>query len=96
MAPSCGRAVISFESINSKTREHLSIPRPAHLAFQPEPRLTQFTILSNVNRQTDHATSSSIELAAEMRTRMLSDCSDWFPGKESTFQETSSTQWQKN
>jgi hypothetical protein len=85
-------AVISIETIHGKTRERLANPRPARLAFQLEARLTQSTILSNVPGQTKQA----ITRHAELDTRKLFNFSVRFSGSEQTFQETLSTQWQKN
>jgi hypothetical protein len=86
------RPVISTESIHGKTRKQLGNPQPARLAFQLEARLTQSTILSNVSLQTKHATTRYAEFAA----RKLCNVSVWFAGSWQTFQETPSTQWQKN
>jgi len=84
--------VISIQSIHSKTRKHLAIPRPARLAFQLEARLTQSTILSNVARHTKH----SVIRHAELEAWKLSNRRAWFTGSWQTFQETADTQWQKN
>jgi len=86
------RPVISIESIHGKTRKHLANPRPARLAFQLEARLTQSKILSNVSRQTKQA----ITRYAELEARKLFNFSVRFRGSRQTFQETPSTQWQKN
>jgi hypothetical protein len=73
-------------------RKHLANPRPARLAFQLEARLTRSTIFSSVARRITVPVTSHAELEA----RQLFSFSGPLTGSRQTFQETSSTQWQKN
>jgi hypothetical protein len=86
------RPEIPIQSIHSKTRKHLAIPRRARLAFQLEARLTQSTILSNVARHTKH----TVIRHAELDAWRFSNLRAWLTGSWQTFQETPDTQWQKN
>jgi hypothetical protein len=85
------RPVIPIESIHGETRKHLANPQPARLAFQLEVRLTQSTIFSNVSRRMNQPIR-----CAEFEARKPFNFSVRFAGSGQTFQETSSTQWQKN
>jgi hypothetical protein len=73
-------------------RQHLANLRPARLAFQLEARLTQSTIFSSVARQI----KDPVTRCAELEARQLFNFSVSSTGSRQTFQETSSTQWQKN
>ena len=70
----------------------LAIRRPTRLAFQLEARLRQFTIFSSVSRHTEAPTNQS----ACLRTRRIANTGCGPSLLWQTFQETSSTQWQKN
>jgi hypothetical protein len=73
-------------------RKRLANPRPARVAFQLEARLTQSTILSNVTRHAAHPFFRYAELDAWK----LFNSREVGGGSWLTFQEKSSTQWQKN
>jgi hypothetical protein len=76
-------------------RKRLANSRPARLAFQLEARHTQSTILSNVFRPADQPITRCAQLQA-WKLFNWSERSDYGAGSGQTFQETSSTQWQKN
>lgn len=84
--------VYSIESSNSQTRKHLANPLPARLAYRLEARLTLATILSNVYRSTEQSVIRYTELKAEMPSELQRAGAR----ARATFQETTSTQWQKN
>jgi hypothetical protein len=86
------RPVFSIEPNHGKTRKLLANPRLARLAFQLEACLTQSTILGNVFRHTTHPVNRDAELDAGK----LFNSSARATGSWQTFQETLSTQWQKN
>lgn len=72
-------------------RKRLANSRPARVAFQLEARLTQSTILSNVSS----AEHRSIRYP-QLQAAKLFNSSDRCNSPWQTFQETLSTQWQKN
>jgi hypothetical protein len=82
----------TFESIHGKTSNRLANPRPARLAFQLEAQPGQSTILSDVCHHTEDPVIRSAELKARkhFNPSMRSSLS-W-----QMFQETTTTQWQKN
>jgi hypothetical protein len=65
---------------------------PTRLALKLEAHLGQFTILSNVSR---HAASTTL-VTQELKAEGLSQEGTRSTSCREHFQETSSTQWQKN
>jgi len=97
------RPVIFIESIHGNTRKRFANSRPARLALQLEARLTPTTISNNVSRQTRQPDVRYLQSFVGARhavplpgARQPFDFSVRRSGSRQTFQETSSTQWQKN
>jgi hypothetical protein len=92
---------IFIESTHGKTRKRLANSQPARLAFQLEARRQRTTILSNVPRKTERSTTRFAKLQTrksfDSGDRRLSAAVSAIPFvSRRTFQETLSTQWQKN
>ena len=86
------RPVITIQSIHGQTSNRLANPRPARLAFKLEAQLSQSTILSHVFRHPE----DPIICLAELKSAKTFERSIGSTGSWQTFQETSTTQWQKN
>jgi hypothetical protein len=78
--------------IYSAMLQRLAIRRLTRLALRLEARLRQFTTFSSVSRHTEPLTNQSACLMA----RRIANTGCGFSLLWQTFQETSSTQWQKN
>jgi hypothetical protein len=97
----------SITSFRGERRKRLAKPRPVRLAYQlearpceivgarhavPLPHFGQFTILSNVTRYL----ASTGYGQAPMKAKKFSTDSTRSTSYRESFQETTSTQWQKN
>jgi hypothetical protein len=84
--------VIITESIHGKTSNRLANPRATRLAFQLEAQFGQPTILSHVCRHTGDPISRRVDLrGAKPFNPGVGSTGSW-----QTFQETTTTKWQKN
>jgi hypothetical protein len=84
--------LISRKPIHGEMLMRLAKPRPARLALQLEARLSQSTISSNVFRHSEHPVRCNAKLEAGKSLNFATRSA----GSRETYQETSSTQWQKN
>jgi hypothetical protein len=84
--------LISRKPIHDEMFMRLAKPRLAGLALQLEAPLSQSTILSSVFRHSERPTRCNAKLEAGK----LLNFAARFAGSRETYQETSSTQWQKN
>jgi hypothetical protein len=84
--------VITITSIHGQTSNRLANPGPARLAFQLEASLGQSTILSHVCRHPEDPGVRFVEIEAlEPCDQSVGSNGSW-----QMFQETATTQWQKN
>jgi hypothetical protein len=86
------RPVISSKSISGETRSRLAKPWPVRVALQLETHVGQSTILSNVSRHPEQP----IIRDAKLKAAKLSNFAARQSGSQQTYQETSTTKWQKN
>jgi hypothetical protein len=84
--------LVSRKPIHDEMLMRLAKPRLARLALQLEAPFSQSTILSNVFRYSERPTRGNAKLEAGK----LLNFAARFAGSRETYQETSSTQWQKN
>ncbi|MDQ2936295.1 MAG: hypothetical protein M3R67_02180 [Acidobacteriota bacterium] len=92
LPPLAGRhPVTSIQSIQRETHESLANQRPARLAFELEARRSHFTLFTDVSHHKEHRIIWYAKLGARRPCQQ-----EYRFAYGQTFQETTSTTWQKN